>query len=52
VLSDLGVFLLTTTSGKRLDVSPAEEIAHAKNLLDSGTITQAEYESLKAKALS
>ncbi|AQT82063.1 hypothetical protein B1R94_26640 [Mycolicibacterium litorale] len=32
--------------------SPAEEIAHAKELLDAGTITEPEYESLKAKALS
>ena len=32
--------------------SPAEEIAHAKELLDAGTITQSEYDSLKAKALS
>ena len=31
--------------------SPAQEIADAKALLDAGTITQQEYDSLKAKAL-
>jgi len=32
--------------------SPADEIAKAKALLDAGTITQAEYDSLKAKILA
>ena len=32
--------------------SPAEDIAKAKALLDAGTITQAEYDALKARALA
>ncbi|MGX7729317.1 PLDc N-terminal domain-containing protein [Rhodococcus sp. 2H158] len=32
--------------------SPAEHIADAKALLDAGTITETEYQALKAKALS
>ena len=32
--------------------SPAQHIAEAKALLDAGTITQAEFDKLKAKALS
>ena len=32
--------------------SPSDEIAKAKSLLDAGTITQAEYDAIKAKVLA
>ena len=39
---------IKTVAGK----SPTAEIADAKALLDAGTITQTEFDKLKAKALS
>jgi ABC-type Fe3+ transport system permease subunit len=40
---------VVTTSGGG---SSADQIASAKQLLDAGTITQAEFDQLKAKALT
>ena len=42
---------IQSVAGSGAKHSPAEEIARAKSLLDAGTISQAEYDQLKAKAL-
>ena len=46
--SDVDSYIRTVSA----DADPASQIAKAKQLLDAGTITQAEFDQLKAKALT
>ena len=47
--SETDAYIQQVTAG---GASPAENIADAKTLLDAGTITPAEFDQLKAKALA
>ncbi|WP_258027659.1 hypothetical protein [Curtobacterium sp. BH-2-1-1] len=44
--------IIDPSAGTWRDPSPAEEIGRAKALLDDGTITPAEFDALKTRALS
>ncbi|MBC7279264.1 MAG: SHOCT domain-containing protein [Nocardioides sp.] len=45
-------YIKKVAGGPASSVSPADQIASAKALLDAGTIDQGEFDALKAKALA
>jgi hypothetical protein len=44
--------IIREAAGTAASTSPTQQIAHAKELLDAGAISQAEFDALKAKALA
>ena len=50
--AETDAYIRSVAGGGGAGTSPAEQISHAKQLLDSGAITETEFQQLKAKALS